>query len=341
MSAPAFSFGSTPAATGSQGFQAGTAAAPFGAPAATPFGKPAFGAPAFGPSTPAAPTPFGAAASTPFAAAPTPAPAATPARPAGDVAYTGAPSIMEQLQKIKNSWDPSSNTYAFQHYFYNKVPPEQAALYAKPADHDQTRWDAAIASRPDASSIPVLARGFTDLQKRVNSQEQQVMAYRVRMHEINSKLGTLGTHHDLETTVRLAEMKTRYAMLAHRTLKLAVKIQLVKNRGSAMRPEEEYLKSRFDGLNLRLTDPAVFGRANEIWARMGLVRERVKRSRDEGARREAPLAVDWERDDDQLEKIGRILRDQQTGLVYLAELLEKDTAEVDVLVQHLLDRRRR
>ncbi|KAK9352234.1 nucleoporin complex subunit 54-domain-containing protein [Lipomyces doorenjongii] len=263
---------------------------------------------------------------------------------AGGLTYgpiSTAPSIPDQLQKIKNSWDPSSPDCAFQFYFYNKVPSEQAVLYVKPPKYDQARWDAAIAARPDSGSVPVLALGFTDLQKRVNIQHQQVTAYQVRMHEINSRLTQLITRHDLYTTVKIAELKARHAALAHRTMSLAAKVQVLKSRGYALRPDEEMLKRKFEELTRVLNDPAVFGKINEVWARMMVVRDRIKilneQMRQTGEQWEN--AIDWEKDDEQLEKIARILKGQQAGLIYLADVLRKDMEEVDQIIRHLEEKR--
>ncbi|KAK9374645.1 nucleoporin complex subunit 54-domain-containing protein [Lipomyces chichibuensis] len=263
---------------------------------------------------------------------------------AGGLTYgsiSTAPSIPDQLQKIKNSWDPSSPECAFQFYFYNKVPSEQAVLYVKPPNYHQARWDAAIAARPDSGSVPVLALGFTDLQKRVNIQHQQVTAYQVRMHEINSRLTQLITRHDLYTTVKIAELKARHAALAHRTMSLAAKVQVLKSRGYALRPDEEMLKRKFEELTRVLNDPAVFGKINEVWARMMVVRDRIKilneQMRQTGEQWEN--AIDWEKDDEQLEKIARILKGQQAGLIYLADVLRKDMEEVDQIIRHLEEKR--
>src|SRR5690349_13937937 len=37
----------------------------------------------------------------------------------GALSSSFTPSVMDQLQKIKNAWDPSSPECAFQFYFYN------------------------------------------------------------------------------------------------------------------------------------------------------------------------------------------------------------------------------
>ena len=88
-------------------------------------------------------------------------------------------------------------------------------------------------------------------------------AYRQRMHEINSKLDELTTRHDLYTSVKVQEMKTRHSKLSQRTLSLAVKLpSTLRNRGFVLRPEEEVLKNKLEQLNKQIVDPAVFGRIN-------------------------------------------------------------------------------
>ncbi|KAK9461373.1 nucleoporin complex subunit 54-domain-containing protein [Lipomyces oligophaga] len=248
-----------------------------------------------------------------------------------------APSIPDQLGRIKNSWDPNSPDCAFQYCFYNSVTSDQAALYGKPPQVDQARWDAAIANRPDANSVPYFAVGFSALKTRVQFQEQQVVAYRIRMHEIHGKLLELVKRHDLFTTVRVAELKAKHAALEHRSMSLAAKIQVLKNRGYALRPEEEALKRKLEALITRLDDPAVMGKINEVWARMTVTRERIRilseQARQTGEQWEN--ALDWERDNEQLEKLGRILKGQQLGLIYLADILRNDTNEVDQILRTL------
>lgn len=247
-----------------------------------------------------------------------------------------APSVMDQLRKIKESWDPQSPNCAFQHYFYSKVPADQALLYSKPPGQDQEKWDQAVANRPDSSSVPVLAVGFSDLQKRVELQANQVAAYRARMHEINDKLDELSTRHDLYTTVKTVEMKARYAKLVHRTLSLAAKIQVLKGRGYVLRPDEEVLKKKLEQLNYQIDDPAVYGRINEVWARMSVLREKARALKEQMTENNTPkFTLDWDRDDEQLEKLAKILKAQQTGIAFLAKILKTDTETVEKLIEQL------
>ncbi|KAK9477810.1 nucleoporin complex subunit 54-domain-containing protein [Lipomyces japonicus] len=248
----------------------------------------------------------------------------------------GAPSIAEQLQRIKNSWDPSSPDCAFQYYFYNKVPAEQAALYVKPANQDASKWEAAVARRPDAGSVPVLACGFSDLSRRVEQQERQVAAYRARMHDINAKLVELIARHDLSTTVKTAELRAKHVQVAHRTMRLARKIEVLRSRGYALRPAEEDLRRQLEILIRAVEDPAVFGKMNEVWARLSVVRDRVAEVANGGSDPQQQLqqqaAIEWD-DEEGIEKIARILKAQQAGLVYLAEILRTDREEVETMIR--------
>lgn len=246
-------------------------------------------------------------------------------------------SVTDNLLKIKDSFDPTSPNCAFQHYFYNKVPADQALLYSKPPNQSQDKWDEAIAKRPDASSIPVLAIGFSDLQKRAALQENQVAAYRGRMHEINNKLDELGTRHDIYTTVKSAEIKNRHRKLVHRTLALAVKIQVLKSRGFVLRPDEEQLKQTLENLNSQIDDPAVFGRINEVWARMGVLRQKAKALESTYKQNNKLMSASY--DEDQLERFSKVLIEQQKGIAYMAAVLGKDIEQVEEWLSELEKRR--
>lgn len=272
----------------------------------------------------------------------------------------GEPSVLEQIEKLQRAWDPSSPQCAFQFFFYNRVGQQEALLYEKPARIEQSRWDDAISGRPDDTHVPALAIGFTDLQKRVSVQETAVAQYRKRMHEIDEKLAALSQRHDLHTTVKISQMKMRHRKLVHRTLALAARIQVLRSRGYVLRPDEEVLKKKLEQLHKEVDDPAVFGRINEIWARLTVLRERAKTlpSTGPGAEFNDLIAdgaagglegvaaagekvrailseLDWNRDDDQLEKLAKVLKAQQIGIAYLAEILLRDTAQVEDIIDEI------
>lgn len=278
----------------------------------------------------------------------------------------GEPSILEQLGKIQSAWDPASPQCAFQFFFYNKVSKQEALLHEKPAAIEQSKWDEAIEKRPDDSYVPALAIGFTDLQKRIKVQDQTVALYQQRMHEINDKLVALCQKHDLTTTVKFSQMKMRHEKLVHRTLSLAAKIQVLRSRGYVLRPDEEVLKKKLESLIKQIDDPAVFGRINEIWARLTVLSERARslaskngrlgtagfgsddddlnnggndadrNNGDDDAVRAMLTELDWNRDEEQLEKLAKVLKEQQEGISFLAEVLQKDTAQVDDIIEDLI-----
>lgn len=246
------------------------------------------------------------------------------------------PSVQAQLTRIKDGWDPTSPNCAFQHYFYNRVPQDQVPFYQMPQGQSPEKWDKAVAERPYDSCVPVLAVGFTDLQKRTKLQEQQVTAYRVRMHEVNSKLDELTNKHDLVTTVKIAEMRARHQRLVNRTVALAAVTQVLRNRGYVLKPEEEVLRKNLEELYARVTDPAVFGRINEIWARMSVLREQARHATD-ALTKKAPdgTILTWERDEETLEQLAKILKAQQTGIAFLAKVLKEDMADVEAKISSL------
>lgn len=238
--------------------------------------------------------------------------------------------IVDQLQRVKDAWDPQNPNCVFQHYFYNQVPQDQVMLYAMPPGQDQAKWEQAIAKRPDQSSVPVLAVGFDDLNKRLSQQKQQVDAYKVRMKEVRDKLSELSNRHDLHTAVKLAEMRARHAKLVRKTLALAIKLQVVTNRGHVLTPEEERLRQKLKELLARAEDPSVFGSLNEVWARVRVIKDRSEakdQSTDGDGGHHAHL--DLERNKEQIERTIKVLAAQQTGIKFLAGLIEEDKERVE------------
>lgn len=239
--------------------------------------------------------------------------------------------VADQLQRVHDAWDPRSPQCAFQHYFYNRVPAELASQYVMPQGQDPQRWERAILARPDPASVPVLAVGFSDLERRVGLQGQQVNAYRVRMHEINDKLVELGNRHDLHTTVKLLEMRERHRKLARRALALAVRIQVLSNRGHVLSPQEELFQRKAKDAIAKADNPAVFGSLTEAWARVKALKARNAASSQGETNSSATIAasLDWETDREQLELIVRVLNAQQKGITFLAQLLADDTQKLD------------
>jgi nuclear pore complex protein Nup54 len=150
--------------------------------------------------------------------------------------------------------------------------------------------------------VPVRVDGFKDLDQRVKSQENQIQMFRNELYMIQDKLNQIQSRHDLVTSVKLEDCRRRHIALARRSLSLAAKVQVLKNRGYALQPEEEQLKKRLEGLSRLVNDPASSGRMNEIWARMMVVQEKAK------VMEESVGKVDIVWDEKQLQTAGKVRR---------------------------------
>jgi nuclear pore complex protein Nup54 len=101
--------------------------------------------------------------------------------------------------------------------------------------------------------------------------------------------------HDLTVATRISEAKRKHIVFTQRTLALATKVQILRNRGYVMDQQEEDLKKKLIELEKQAFDPVLGGRQETIWARMSSVRERARILQAE------------------TEKLGKTLDQQQNG----------------------------
>lgn len=158
-----------------------------------------------------------------------------------------------------------------------------------------------MSKKPSPGAIPVLARGFEQVGERIRQQAAAVTALRTRLHEINNSLSLLKDSHELNVASRITEAKRKHVVFTQRTLALATKVQILRNRGYVMDQQEEDLKKKLVELEKKAFDPVLGGRQEEIWARMSGVRERARILQEE------------------TEKLGKAIENQQNG-----ELLSED-----------------
>jgi nuclear pore complex protein Nup54 len=185
---------------------------------------------------------------------------------------------------IDHKWNPSNPECAFQYYFYNQVKPDEAPFYGPQPHEDERKWEEALANKPTPGSIPVLARGFEELAARIHYQNMAVSILQTRMHEMNNSLVLMKNSHELDVAARIAEAKRRHVVFTQRTLALASKVQVLRNRGFVMDQTEEELKKKLQELEKKTFDPVLTGRQEEIWARMSGVRERARILQEETER---------------------------------------------------------
>lgn len=208
---------------------------------------------------------------------------------------TGEKSVQQQIQVLNGKWDPENPDCVFTHYFYNSVKPEEAPFYGPQPGEDERKWEEALSKKPAPGAIPVLARGFEQVAERIRQQQMAVTALRTRLHEINNALSVLKDTHELNVASRITEAKRKHVVFTQRTLALATKVQILRNRGYVMDTQEEDLRKKLVELEKKTFDPVLGGRQEEIWARMSGVRERARILQEE------------------TEKLGKNIDSQQNG----------------------------
>jgi nuclear pore complex protein Nup54 len=119
-----------------------------------------------------------------------------------------------------------------------------------------------------------------------------------------------------------------HAAIAQRTLRLAIKCQILRNRGYALDSTEETLRRNILDLSKRIQEPSFSSREEEIWARMVALRERARWLEDEGKRVGAATAEAQKQEGNSLpanvlQGANRILRDYDGQLMHLAKELEE------------------
>ncbi|KAF1926551.1 nucleoporin Nup44 [Didymella exigua CBS 183.55] len=229
-------------------------------------------------------------------------------------------SVQQQIQVLNGKWDPENPDCVFTHYFYNSVKPEEAPFYGPQPGEDERKWEEALSKKPAPGAIPVLARGFEQVAERIRQQQMAVTALRTRLHEINNALSVLKDTHELNVASRITEAKRKHVVFTQRTLALATKVQILRNRGYVMDTQEEDLRKKLVELEKKTFDPVLGGRQEEIWARMSGVRERARILQEE------------------TEKLGKNIDSQQKGELLSEEdqkALEKLLKDYDRQLEHL------
>ena len=185
-------------------------------------------------------------------------------------------TIPQQIESISQKWNPETAECMMQHYFYVQVPPEQTPFISMPPNADEREWEKALRNKPTPGSVPVIAKGFEALGTRLKTQVEAVKQLQMRLHEMNNSLGAMMQKHELVLSVRAAEAKRKHIGLSQRCLALAVRAQVLANRGFVLDGAEEELKKKLATLEKAVFDPAFSGREEEIWARMVAIRERTR-----------------------------------------------------------------
>ncbi|KAJ2848150.1 Nucleoporin nup57 [Coemansia brasiliensis] len=268
-----------------------------------------------------------------------------PAQPQPPTQQMQQPNEVDELSKqlllIKECWDPASPNYQFRHYFYNVVEPGQTHLYQCPPGQDPVLWQQAVSDNPDPTTlVPVLANGFDDLRKRVDSQSLQMQSYRERTAEISEKLGKILQKHHSETMVRLSECRRHQSDLSQRLLEFIKLLQLLRLRGQLLHPEEEMFRVRVEQMEKELTHSGAFKqRLAEIQNHVYQLQANARRHNGLMGRSGGPAGDGYEvTNESQLDAVVRVLEDKQRGLAQMTQIISKDATSIDEIEQAIEDK---
>lgn len=247
-------------------------------------------------------------------------------------------SIPDQIQTIMSKWDPNSQSTLLQTYLYNVVSNAYAPFYYKNPDDDERSWERALAEAPKMPEesgqrlVPVLVRGFYALGTRVEYQAKFIAAMQARLHEMNNSLTAVMDAHRQRITVNLDTSRRQHIDLSQRCLRLAVKVQILRNRGYSLDAQEEVLRKQLLALEQQVMDPSFQGREEEIWARMVSLRERTRWLEEEGKRlgQQAENQQTQGLPEEIIQRTRQILKDYDAQLKRLAKELEEVKKEYEV-----------
>lgn len=288
-------------------------------------------------------------------------------------------SLSSKLEQVRAAWDTNNAAGCrFAYYFYNNAGNSQnlKLIQGRRPDavgpmHDQL-WMAAVRENPDPNRLyPVLALGFNDLKRRIESQAKEAQRQRALLQNLATRLSALEQKHSLSNSVRAQAAQNRQAQLHHRLIGLAAKTQLLipALRGKSIGPEEERLIAILEACEAEITGstnalasrsglpsstaasshtsgggaaagahthPAnharLRARINELWAQLGVIRAQREMLAREGRSATTEWAVV---DQSGLENVTRILSQQQQGLNHLSTTLENDTKTMDTITNGL------
>jgi nuclear pore complex protein Nup54 len=176
------------------------------------------------------------------------------------------------MKLVTEKWDPANPNCVFKHYFYNKVDESHIPFYKPNPYEDPREWEEALQNKPAPGFMPVLCSGYQGVADRLKTQKRAITDFNVRLHQVNSSLDAIHQRHELETEVRALAARRRQVTIGERSLALAAKVQVLRNRGYALSGDEDDLSARLQTLEREVQDPAVGAREEELWSKLIVLR---------------------------------------------------------------------
>lgn len=227
----------------------------------------------------------------------------------------------EAIRAYGMCWSKETAACRFNHAFYYVVPPGDVPKYTRPPNVDERSWALAVQQNPDPQRmVPVFAKGFEDLKKRVDEQDAAIKEHEATLQNANKLTNAIYHKHQVGTIVKMEAYKRRNMELASRVLRVMKKVETLRALGIPSVPEEEVFRDRLQTLRRELNQPdSSKSRLNEITS--------LVRMQDEMQ----DLNYDTI-DEENMDKIFQVLQQQQEGLVRLTEIVMRDLQDTNLML---------
>eukprot|EP00211_Chloroparvula_japonica_P014675 CAMPEP_0119136610 /NCGR_PEP_ID=MMETSP1310-20130426/21788_1 /TAXON_ID=464262 /ORGANISM="Genus nov. species nov., Strain RCC2339" /LENGTH=261 /DNA_ID=CAMNT_0007127617 /DNA_START=39 /DNA_END=824 /DNA_ORIENTATION=+ len=238
--------------------------------------------------------------------------------------------LLRRGREVAAQYYPSADHCKFNYILYNLTNPELVGSYQRPSNVSEVLWKQAVRDNPDPSRlIPVSVTGFSELKERIQKQEETAKEQRERLVQIRQFLVEVQRKHEIETTAKITDYKREFLNLSHRMLQVLGRVELVQSRDVPLQADEDLFRAQLDQLQADLNRPGQYKSSlHEITAKINL------------SSQSAPAADVRSRslDADTVRNMQGFLKQQQEGILHLADILKKDMAQLEKLSAELKGR---
>jgi nuclear pore complex protein Nup54 len=117
--------------------------------------------------------------------------------------------------------------------------------------------------------VPVLAIGFSDLQKRKEQQAMYAKMHLDKLDEMQSRLKKLSSDRRMQTEASIQDYKRRHLLIERRVMEMMLKLFHLVAKNQSLSSAEEQLSSSIEQLASSMAQPAQFRqRVHELQAMM-------------------------------------------------------------------------
>lgn len=200
----------------------------------------------------------------------------------------------------------------------------QEYLRMPPAGIGPHTWAAAQSDNPQPSKfLPMPMNGFTQLKKRMITEDQETALHRSFLESVNGQITDLQRKHTA-TMSQITEQKQKYLQLQHRVLQILVKQEVTRKVGMTLQPEEEVLRGRLEMMYAHLNLPTQFrGQIQELLASVQ-IRKKFFTPKNE---------TTYKMDPNVQEDIKQFLKMQQNGIAHLVDIINNDLKDLKTIFE--------